>query len=133
MTSLVEEIRAVVRDDANVAVIPTVARPSGGAWYEGSDLRALSAAAGILDAGFYETGAMRIRCDAWDVQRRVGNAGRIRGILRPAYPDLLNRNEVIDAVAALSAAGIEDIAFYNYGHLRQASLDWMGAALAALE
>ena len=40
---------------------------------------------------------------------------------------------MVEAVAALNDAGIEDIAFYNYGHLRQASLDWMGAALAALE
>ena len=38
VTSLVAEIRAAVRADANVAVIPSVARPTGGAWYEGSDL-----------------------------------------------------------------------------------------------
>ena len=33
VTSLVREIRDAVRKDANVAVIPSVARPSGGAWY----------------------------------------------------------------------------------------------------
>ena len=27
---------------------------------------------------------------------------------------------------------IGDIAFYNYGHLRAPSLEWVGAALAAL-
>ena len=77
--------------------------------------------------------ADRVACDAWDVKRRVNNAGRIRGILRPAYPDLLNRNDVIGAVQALVNVGIEDIAFYNYGHVRQASLDWMADALSALD
>jgi hypothetical protein len=32
VTSLVAEIRAAVRNDAEVAVIPSVARPTGGAW-----------------------------------------------------------------------------------------------------
>ena len=36
VTSLVGEIRAAVRKDATVAVIPSVARPTAGAWYEGS-------------------------------------------------------------------------------------------------
>ena len=54
VTSLVAEIRAAVRKDAAVAVIPSVARPTGGAWYEGSDLAALAEAAGIIEACFYE-------------------------------------------------------------------------------
>ena len=36
VTSLVAEIRDAVRDDATVAVIPSVARPTAGAWYEGT-------------------------------------------------------------------------------------------------
>ena len=131
VTSLVQAIRGAVRPDANVAIIPSVARPTGGAWYEGSDLRALAQAAGILDVCFYEPGPARIRSDVWDVQRRLKGAGQLRGVLRPGFPDLTTRQDVIDGVAALIAAGIHDIAFYNYGHLRQASLDWMGDALAA--
>ena len=38
VTSLVADIRASVRRDAEVAVIPSVARPTAGAWYEGTDL-----------------------------------------------------------------------------------------------
>ncbi len=131
VTSLVQDIRDAVRPDANVAVIPSVARPTSGAWYEGSDLRALAQAAGILEACFYEPGSERIRSDVWDVQRRLKGAGHLRGVLRPGFPDLATRQDVIDGVAALIAAGIHDIAFYNYGHLRQANLDWMGDALAA--
>jgi hypothetical protein len=130
VTSLVGEVRAAVRADAAVAVIPSVARPSGGAWYEGSDLAALAKKAGIIEACFYEPSAERVRADAWDVKRRLAGVGRIRGILRPAFPDLNAGGAVAAAVAGLRDAGIEDIAFYNYGFLRQRSLDWIAAALA---
>jgi hypothetical protein len=130
VTSLVGEIRAAVRPDATVAVIPSVARPSGGAWYEGSDLRALAATAGVVEACFYEGGAARVAADIFDVQRRIGGAGRIRGILRPAYPDLQSRGEVAAAAAAMRDAGIDGIAFYNYGHLRGRNLAWIADALA---
>jgi hypothetical protein len=131
VTSLVREIRAAVRADATVAVIPSVARPTGGAWYEGSDLAALAKEAGIIEACFYEPSVERVLADAWDVKRRLAGAGRIRGILRPAFPDLNSGGAVTGAVSGLHSAGIEDIAFYNYGFLRQRSLDWIGAALAA--
>ena len=131
VTSLVAEIRAAVRKDAAVAVIPSVARPTAGAWYEGTDLAALASSGIVIEACFYEPSVARIRCDAFDLKRRLRGEGRLRGILRPAYPDLQSRGDVIAAVAALREAGIADIAFYNYGHLRQASLDWIGAALAA--
>jgi len=132
VTSLVREIKAAIRPDALFAVIPSVARPTGGAWYEGSDLKALGEAAGIIEACFYEPTPERVRADAWDVKRRLRGVGKLRGILRPAYPDLNARNAVIAAVEGLKQAGIGDIAFYNYGHLRSASLEWIGAALAVL-
>jgi hypothetical protein len=131
VTSLVREIKAAIRPDALFAVIPSVARPTGGAWYEGSDLKALAEAAGIIEACFYEPTPERVRADAWDVQRRLRGVGKLRGILRPAHPDLNARDAVIAAVTALKRVGIGDIAFYNYGHLRAASLDWIGSALAA--
>ena len=130
VTGLVREIRAAVRPDATVAVIPSVVRPTAGAWYEGSDISALAAAAGILEACFYEPSVERVRCDAWDVQRRLGGAGRLRGILRPSHPDLGTREAVVRAVAGLRDAGVVDLAFYNYGHLREGSLRWIADALA---
>jgi hypothetical protein len=130
VTSLVAEIREAVRADATVAVIPSVARPSGGAWYEGSDLLALAAAGATIEACFYEPSVARIRSDIADVQRRLGGTGRLRGILRPGHPDLTSREAVIGAVAALRSAGIDEIAFYNWGHLKDASLAWIGDALA---
>jgi hypothetical protein len=131
VTTLVREIRGAVRADATVAIIPTVARPTGGAWYEGSNLQALAAAAGTIEACFYEPGVERVRADVRDTQRRLKGTGTLRGILRPAFPDLQSRNDLVAAARALRDAGISEIAFYNYGHLRRSNLAWVADALAA--
>jgi hypothetical protein len=129
VTSLVAEIRSTVRKDAGVAVIPSVARPTSGAWYEGSDIAALIEAAGIIEACFYEPGAARVKADLFDVKRRLRGRGTLRGILRPAYPDFMQREEFLSTVAALAANGVNEIAFYNWGHLRSANLAWIGEAM----
>lgn len=133
VTSLVAEIRKIVRRDVDVAVIPSVARPTAGAWYEGSDLAALAEAAGIVEACFYEPGADRIRADLFDVKRRLDGRGRLRGILRPAHPDLVRRSELLVAVQALAENGVNEIAFYNWGHLRTANIAWIGDAMRLLD
>jgi hypothetical protein len=133
VTSLVREIRDAVRKDATVAIIPSVARPTAGAWYEGSDLAALAEAAGVIEACFYEPGAERIKADLFDVKRRLRGAGRLRGILRPAYPDLESAGEFLAAMRALGAAGVREVAFYNWGHLRSANVARIAEGLAAME
>jgi hypothetical protein len=133
VTSLVAEIRGAVRDDVNVAVIPSVARPTAGAWYEGSDLAALAKAAGIIEACFYEPGAARVKSDIFDIKRRLKGRGKLRGILRPAYPDFNDRGEFIAAAEALVENGVDEIAFYNWGHLRSANIAWIGEALRLVE
>ena len=118
VTSLVREICDFVRQSATVAVIPSVARPTAGAWYEGSDLKALAEAAGIVEACFYEPGAARIKADLHDVQRRLRGAGTLRGILRPAFPDLETKAEFLAAMRALGwPLGQRQVAFYNWGHI----------------
>jgi hypothetical protein len=129
VTSLVAEIRAAVRPEVSLAVVPSVARPTSGAWYEGTDLKALAEAGIIIEACFYEPTAMRVKSDLFDIKRRIGPAGKLRGILRPGHPDLADRAEFLAAVAALQAGGVEDLAFYNWGHLRQHNLAWIGQAL----
>jgi hypothetical protein len=133
VTSLVREIRGAVRQDATVAVIPSVARPTAGAWYEGSDLAALAEAAGIIEACFYEPGAARIKADLFDVKRRLREKGRLRGILRPAFPDLESKGEFLAAIGALAAGGVSEVAFYNWGHVRDANLEWIAEGLGALK
>lgn len=125
VTSLVAEIRGAVRKDASVAVIPSVARPTSGAWYEGSDLAALVEAAGIIEACFYEPGATRVKADLFDIKRRLRGIGKLRGILRPAFPDFNSEAEFRAAMAALTEGGVTDLAFYNWGHLRRSNLQWI--------
>jgi hypothetical protein len=132
VTSLVAEIRASVRRDADVAVIPSVARPTAGAWYEGTDLAGLADVTGLIEACFYEPSVERIRADLFDVQRRIGRTGRLRAILRPAWPDLQIRADLVGAATVLREAGVSEVAFYNYGHLRRSSLGRIADALAAL-
>ena len=131
VTSLVGEIRDKVRKDATVAVIPSVARPTSGAWFEGSDLKALADVAGVIEACFYEPGAQRIKADIFDVKRRLRGSGRLRGIVRPAFPDLDSKGEFLAAMRALGAAGLREAAFYNWGHLRDANVDWIAEGLAS--
>jgi hypothetical protein len=133
VTSLVREIRAAVRSDCALAVIPSVERPTGGAWYEGSDLAALAEAAGTIEACFYEPSAERIAAAAWDVKRRVNGKGALRGVLRPAFPDLQGTDAVVAAATSLRNAGITDIGFYNYGFLRQRGLDAIPHAITAID
>jgi hypothetical protein len=131
VTSLVAEIRAGVRADAPIAVIPSVARPTGGAWYEGSDLAGLAAAAGTIEACFYEPTPARVRADLYDVKRRMGAAGRLHGVLRPSFPDLASRAALVEAASALGKGGVAGIAFYNLGHLPRTALAWIAEAVAA--
>jgi hypothetical protein len=129
VTSLIAEIRAAVRKEVTVSVIPSVARPTGGAWYEGTDLKALAGIADRIEACFYEPGAARVKADLFDLRRRLGDTAKLRGILRPAYPDLSSKSEFLAAIDALRAGGVTELAFYNWGHLRRANLAWIGDAL----
>lgn len=129
VTSLIAEIRAAVRRDVTVSVIPSVARPTGGAWYEGTDLKALAGIADRIEACFYEPSSARVKADLFDLRRRLGDKAKLRGIMRPAYPDLASKGEFLAAVEALRAGGVSELAFYNWGHLRRANLAWIGDAL----
>jgi hypothetical protein len=132
VSSLVAEIRAAVRPGVNVAIIPSVARPTGGAWYEGSDLAAIAESAGILEACFYEPTPMRVKSELFDLRRRLRGKGKLRAILRPSHPDIDNRAAFVEACRALGEGGVKEVAFYNYGHLRAANLGWIAGALQAI-
>ncbi|WP_119390081.1 hypothetical protein [Taklimakanibacter lacteus] len=133
VTSVISEIRKNVRKDVNIAIIPSVARPTGGAWYEGSDLKAQAEAAGIIEACFYEPGAARVKADLFDIKRRLRGVGQLRGIMRPAHPDFPGEAEFLAGVEVLAAGGVKELAFYNWGHLRQANVERIGKAMKILD
>jgi hypothetical protein len=114
-------------------VIPTVQRPPAACWLEGSDVALLADVADALEMPAYQPSAEEAWLNAWHVRRRVGDAAALNFILRPGFPDLANGAETAAAARRLQSLGMAGIAFYNYGHLRLASLDHIKAALAALE
>ena len=133
VTQLATEIRRALPAATRLAVIPTVQRPTAHCWMEGSDLAALAQVADYLEIPFYEPTATRTVADAWDSLRRIGDARKIRAILRPGVPDLANGAELPQAIDGLQQLGVTDLAFYNYGLLPQPQLDKLAAALHTLK
>ena len=70
-----------------------------------------------------------MKADLFDIRRRMNGKGKLRGILRPSHPDLSSKGEFLAAVAALREGGVDELAFYNWGHLRPANIAWIGDAL----
>jgi hypothetical protein len=132
VADLVADVKAAVPAPTRLAVIPTVQRPPAAAWLEGSDLALLAGVADALEVPLYQPSAEEAWLSAWDARRRAGDAAALHFILRPSFPDLANGAETVAAVRRLEPLRPAGIAFYNYGHLRLASLDHVTAALAAL-
>jgi hypothetical protein len=133
VSDLVARVREAVPRATELAVIPTVQRPTAAAWMEGSDLKRLAEVADALEVPAYEPSAEAAAVDAWDVRRRVGPDAKLNFILRPTYPDLANGAETAAAAKALKAAGAAGLAFYNYGHMALSALDYVKAALDAFD
>lgn len=130
VTKLVSQIAAELRKTTQLAIIPTVQRPTADCWQEGSDLAALADVADYLEVPFYEPTAARAIHDARHTLRAIGDKPeKIRAILRPGYPDLNTGAELDTAITGLRELGISDFAFYNYGLLPQKQLDHLAATL----
>lgn len=129
VTSLIAEIRAALPPDVGVSVIPSVQTPNALAWREGSDLAALARAAGRLDVTAYQRGPEPIAADIAGVRAMAGPDARLGFILRPTWPHVAGAEELAACVASARSAGADRISFYNYGHMRLRSLDWIAAAL----
>jgi hypothetical protein len=129
VTSLIVEIRASLSRDIVLSVIPSVQTPNSLSWGEGSDLAALAGAADRLDVTAYQRGPEAICKDIAEVRAMAGPTARLGYILRPTWPHVTGAAELATCVAAARSAGADRISFYNYGHMRLRSLDWIAAAL----
>ena len=76
-------------------------------------------------------GAAHVAPSADADTRGCGAEGELRGIVRPAWPDLGNKADLMAAASALAAGGVAGLAFYNWGHLRKANVGWIADALNA--
>jgi hypothetical protein len=132
VADLVAAVRAVLPATTRLAVIPTVQRPPAACWLEGSDFSLLAAAADALEVPAYQATAAEAFLNAWQVRERAGEDATLNFILRPGFPDLANGADTVAAALRLKEVGMAGLAFYNYGHLRLASLERIKAALAAL-
>lgn len=127
VTSLVAEVRAALPHRVSLAIIPSVQSPNSLCWREGSDLAALARVADRLEVPAYQCGAAAIAADMDQVRAAVGAGARIGFILRPTWPHVQGPEELAACVQAATHAGAETISFYNYGHMRLQSLDWIRA------
>jgi hypothetical protein len=126
--ALVDEIRAAMPATVGLAIIPTTQSPNALCWIEGSDLARLAQTA-RLEVPAYQAGVPAILADVAQVRAAAGGAAQIGYILRPTFPNLGSADEVRRAVTEIAATGATSISFYNYGHMRLTSLDWIAAAL----
>ena len=129
VTSLVAEIRDALPRETGLSVIPSVQTPNSLCWREGSDLAALARTADRLDVTAYQRGAEAIAADIADVRATVGEGAALGFILRPTWPHVAGADELAACVKAARDAGADRISFYNYGHMRLQSLDWIARAL----
>jgi hypothetical protein len=62
-----------------------------------------------------------------EVRAVVGENARIGFILRPTWPHVQGPDDLTVCLHAATDAGAETISFYNYGHMRLQSLNWISA------
>lgn len=129
VTTLVAEIRAALPAHVRLAVIPSVQTPNALCWREGSDLAALARACDRLEVPAYQCGTQDIASDMAQVRQAAGGGASIGFILRPTWPHVSGASDLATNVAAARAKGADRISFYNYGHMRLQSLDWIAAAI----
>ncbi|WP_273689329.1 hypothetical protein [Ketogulonicigenium vulgare] len=131
VTSLIAQIRAEVRKDAAVHVIPSVNQPLALSWIEGTDLAAVDRAADGLEVCFYAP-ADRVMTDVAAVKRQIGHSD-MRVVLRPTSPEHRSEGSFAGTIKTMADSGIRDFGFYNYGHMRRAGVERIGRSLGAIE
>ncbi|MDA7963645.1 hypothetical protein [Ruegeria sp.] len=129
VTSLVRRIRSEMPRDVRLSIIPTTQSPNALCLTEGSDLAALSRVADALEIPSYQNGVSAMTDDIVKTRELVRGSDNLGYILRPSYPNLTDASQVRAAVQMLKGQGAKSISFYNYGHMRLQSLDWIRAAL----
>ena len=115
-----------------VLIADLILDPNNARKHDDKNLKAIAETTGVIEACFYEPTIGRIKGDLADIKNRTDNIGKIKGILRPAFPDATSEEAVVGAVRALWDGAVKDIGFYNYGHIRSQSLNWIGKALASV-
>ncbi|MEO3430918.1 hypothetical protein AAFN88_18840 [Pelagibius sp. CAU 1746] len=126
VAELMARIRAELPAGVSLSVIPTVRSPLSLCWREGSDLARLAAAADRLAIPLYCAGAEATGREARAARAAAGPEARLSFILRPSWPTIRSAEELAAVLEAVTGAEAHSIEYYNYGHIRLQSLDWIG-------
>lgn len=132
VTTLVAEIRHEVQPSVEVKVISTTQRSHSAAYIEGVDLAALHQISDGLEAPLYQRDPETVEQELCEVLSRTGGPEGVSAILRPGFPDMVSKLQLAETLRRVHARGIRNLAFYNYGMLRPANLDWLRQCLEAL-
>lgn len=129
VTSLAEEIRAGIRPEVKIRIITTTQASHATCALEGHDLAALHRVTDGLETPLYQSSAAAAKTEGKYIIRQVGGAERLAAILRPGWPDMQSREQVVDTVTSVRALGIQDIGFYHYDMLLPVNLRWLKHAI----
>ena len=124
VASLVAEIRE--RADPATSILVIDAKDG---WLGGCDLRSVAAACdGAILCG-YDMEPAAIAAMIRDGRAAVGPDRFLGAALRLFYPEMSGPRDVAERSASALGAGCDGLAFYNYGLVPHARLDWVHAAL----
>ncbi|PQO23984.1 hypothetical protein C2I36_05130 [Rhodobacteraceae bacterium WD3A24] len=126
IANMVSHVRTQLPARVSLSVIPTVRTPLHTCWREGADLSRLAAAADRLAIPIYSKGPTATAAEISQARALAGPNARLSFILRPSWPTLEGPKALATAMEAAGHADAEAVDFYNYGHLRLSSLDWIG-------
>ena len=127
--------RLVYMDSSGAAKGYASGRPEGGpapelAWRFGTDVAAVAAAAGAIEAIGYAADPARVELDL-AAYRVLGPNAALSLALRPAPPDCSDAENLAAKLRAARAAGVERVDFYHYGLAPLSALDRVREALTA--
>ncbi|GGN93982.1 hypothetical protein [Haloarcula pellucida] len=103
----------------------------GREWMVGADLAALSTHVDYYCLPAYESTTEAVLEAYRTVESLVDDIPLHVGLL-PGHPAIHDEATVVDIVRTLESRGVPRLSFYNYGLLPEQSLQWVGAAIDAV-
>ena len=110
VAGLVREARTAARGK-ELHVIPSIDPPLPQAYIEGSDLRLLSDSADAINILCYYSDIKTLRSDIAHAMAAVNGRSKLRVGLRPVFPDIRTKEELLDKLRFIAESGINGFSF----------------------
>ncbi|HEV8389982.1 MAG TPA: hypothetical protein VGQ35_09070 [Dongiaceae bacterium] len=128
VTSLVAEIRVAADAGTRIEVID-----GKDGWRSGSDLSALSKICDGVVFCAYDRSPAAVGADAEAVHRMLPPKCALGIGMRLFHPEMQSANDIVARSIAAAKAGATMLHYYNYGLVPAARLDWVRAAVDAMQ